>query len=392
MNELWRDPTTNQCYLIPEGAQLQTGSLELISSNKERKLVQQEAVQSYACSAAEANQHIQERVTQMLELAGQEVGQFVQLFAADLGSQLASGIDSLSQTFRTSEATQSAAEAPRAQDESTAGPANFDELFDEIGADTDGFGDNVVDLEFDDSSEEDSDFAGIFEELKDELAGPLKELQEVISSELVDLGRSLAQLGKELLDELSTEEGGDALQNVKDWLNSVSDGDGEDEFSSAEDSVDSLSPEDETLLEELMNQVEGDVDIIILDEDAEEESQENSPAPKPPPATAEMMSKAASEHELAKRVWDLELSDDDHEESDPEQSSGAQDAESIAVATAQSDSTDDSESSISWPSKAALKRQTKAQLLGFAALLGLDGLSMTDKKAVILDAIERLRP
>ena len=69
MNELWRDPTTNQCYLIPEGTALQSGDLELVNSNKERKLVQQEAVQSYACSATEANQHIQERVTQMLELA-----------------------------------------------------------------------------------------------------------------------------------------------------------------------------------------------------------------------------------------------------------------------------------------------------------------------------------
>ena len=56
------------------------------------------------------------------------------------------------------------------------------------------------------------------------------------------------------------------------------------------------------------------------------------------------------------------------------------------------DNTDASESSISWPSKAALKRQTKAQLLGFAALLGLDGLSTTDTKSVILDAVERLRP
>ena len=392
MNELWRDPTTNQCYLIPEGTPLQSGDLELVSSNKERKLVQQEAVQSYACSAAEANQHIQERVTQMLELAGQEVGQFVQLFAADLGSQLASGIDSLSQSFRTSETAQDAAdESPSTQNEAAANPADFEELFDEIGSDTT-FGDNVVELEFEESSEEDSGFSGIFEELKDELAGPLKELQETISSELVDLGRSLAQLGKELLDELSTEEGGDALQNVKDWLNSVSDAGSEEEFSSAEDSVDSLSPEDEALLEQLMEQVDGDVDIIILDEDAEEESQENSPAPKPPPATAEMMSKAASEHELAKRVWDLELSDDEHEESVPEQSGGAQNAEPIAVEAAQNDSTDASESSISWPSTAALKRQTKAQLLGFAALLGLDGLSMTDKKAGILDAIERLRP
>ena len=391
MNELWRDPTTNQCYLIPEGTALQSGDLELVNSNKERKLVQQEAVQSYACSATEANQHIQERVTQMLELAGQEVGQFVQLFAADLGSQLASGIDSLSQTFRSSEAAQEAEAAPTPED-GAAEPADFEELFEEIGADTTDFGDNVVELEFEESSEEDSGFSGIFEELKDELAGPLKELQEVISSELVDLGRSLAQLGKELLDELSTEEGGDALQNVKDWLNSVSDADSDEEFSSAEDSVDSLSPEDEALLEQLMDQVDGDVDIIILDEDAEADSQESSPAPQLPPATAEMMSKAASEHELAKRVWDLELSEDEPEEPSPGQSSGAQDAESREVAEAQNDSTDASESSISWPSKAALKRQTKAQLLGFAALLGLDGLSTTDTKSVILDAVERLRP
>ena len=205
MNELWRDPTTNQCYLIPEGTALQSGDLELVNSNKERKLVQQEAVQSYACSATEANQHIQERVTQMLELAGQEVGQFVQLFAADLGSQLASGIDSLSQTFRSSEAAQEAEVAPTPED-GAAEPADFEELFEEIGADTTDFGDNVVELRFGGSSEEDPGFSGIFEELKDELAGPLKELQEVISSELVDLGRSLAQLGKELLDELSTEE------------------------------------------------------------------------------------------------------------------------------------------------------------------------------------------
>ena len=134
-------------------------------------------------------------------------------------------------------------------------------------------------------SEEDSGFSGIFEELKDELAGPLKELQEVISSELVDLGRSLAQLGKELLDELSTEEGGDALQNVEDWLNSVSDADSDEEFSSAEDSVDSTQKIG--LLEQLMDQVDGDVEIIILDEDAEADSQESSPAPQLPPATAE---------------------------------------------------------------------------------------------------------
>ena len=35
------------------------------------------------------------------------------------------------------------------------------------------------------------------------------------------------------------------------------------------------------------------------------------------------MSKAASEHELAKRVWDLELSEDEPEEPSPGQSSGA---------------------------------------------------------------------
>ena len=125
------------------------------------------------------------------------------------------------------------------------------------------------------------------------------------------------------------------MQNVKDWLNSVSDADSDEEFSSAEDSVDSLNPEDEALLEQLMDQVDGDVEIIILDEDAEADSQESSPAPQLPPATAEMMSKAASEHELAKRVWDLELSEDEPEEPSPGQSSGAQDAESREVAEAQ---------------------------------------------------------
>ena len=91
MNELWRDPSTNQCYLIPEETELEEGQLELVSSTQERIRVIPEVVAVYACSSSEANQHIQERVTQMLELAGQEVGQFVQFFAKDLGTQLAQG-------------------------------------------------------------------------------------------------------------------------------------------------------------------------------------------------------------------------------------------------------------------------------------------------------------